>query len=74
MVKPNKGPSTRVRILVRFRIRFHALFAFKPNKDPILLLLLITHTFLHKQIKNKHAGEEFTNRCFDSILNRSSNE
>jgi hypothetical protein len=35
-----KGPSTRVRIYVRFPVRFHEQFAYKPDRDPIIMVCL----------------------------------
>jgi hypothetical protein len=42
-----QGQSTRVRIHVQLCVRFQVWFAFKPNRDPILHLKLISMVGLH---------------------------
>jgi hypothetical protein len=48
---PAKGPSTRVRIRVRFPVRFHARLVGRPGRDPILHLTPITMVGLHISAK-----------------------
>jgi hypothetical protein len=50
----SKGPSTLVRIRVRFAIRFHARFARKPGRDPIFYLTLITYNGRSTPISKKN--------------------
>jgi hypothetical protein len=50
----SKGPSTLVRIRVRFAIRFHARFARKPGRDPIFHLTLITYNGRSTPISKKN--------------------
>jgi hypothetical protein len=53
----NEGLSTRVRIRVRFPVRFHAQFAGRPDRDPILYMTPITMVCLHISGKT---NEKFT--------------
>jgi hypothetical protein len=46
-----KGPYTRVRIRVRFPVRFHEQFAYKPDRDPILHQTPITMVCLQISAK-----------------------